>query len=147
MWAKDIQEREHRPLKVLQGTWSLQFLSLSQPISFTHLHIISWEDAQPAMVFPLQPVLVHFFMDIDNVTLLQSQLPVGESNVQHRVHFLLQTLPCVPPPSPTFFQLKPEPLPFPSQFRLPRVEGEGLRKSTYLGDCAWKSNLSRAAFL
>lgn len=49
---------------------------LGNLIGRQNLHIISWEDAQPAMVFPLQPVLVHF-----------------------------------------------------------------------LGDCAWKSNLSRAAFL
>lgn len=27
----------------------------------------------------LQPVLVHFFVDVDNVTLLQSQLPAGKS--------------------------------------------------------------------
>lgn len=50
---------------------------LGNLIGRQNLHIISWEDAQPAMVFPLQPVLVHFLMDIDNVTLLQRQLLGG----------------------------------------------------------------------
>ena len=31
------------------------------------------------MVFPLQPVLVHLLVDVDDVTLLQGQLPGGQS--------------------------------------------------------------------
>lgn len=44
-----------------------------------HLHIISREDAQPAMVFPLQPVLVYLLVDVNDVTLLQSQLPANQT--------------------------------------------------------------------
>lgn len=44
-----------------------------------HLHVIGREDAQPAMVFPLQPVLVHLLVDVNDVTLLQSQLPANQT--------------------------------------------------------------------
>lgn len=70
----------------------------------THLHVISREDAQAAMVLSLQPVLVHLLVDVDNVTLLQSQFPEGQSKdiQQSEVLRVLQTLPSVPeiPPHP-----------------------------------------------
>lgn len=46
----------------------------------THLHIVGREDAQPAMMLPLQPVLVHLLVDVDYVTFLQSQLPVSDTS-------------------------------------------------------------------
>lgn len=114
-----------------QETWGLSSKSLPtqgacQPtcsIFPTHLHIIRWEDAQPAVVFPLQPVLVHFFMDVDNVTLLQSQLPAGESSV-YLTGFLSRSSsdPALHTTSPSSLLLtKAPPFPTGSQCTLPRL--------------------------
>lgn len=102
------------------------------------------------MVFPLQPVLVHLLVDVDDVTLLQGQLPGGQSKDSSKLRS-----------SPSFFsepvQNTQSPLhtlgtptsglhPPPECRASSRGQGWG-EKGTYLGDCAWKSNLSLAAFL
>lgn len=83
-----------------------------------HLHVISREDAQPAVVFPLQPVLVHLLVDVDNVTLLQSQLPAGQSKD------IGQLRPSGPPSLLTLFS-KPRGPPTGWERPLPAAGGRG----------------------
>lgn len=49
------------------------------PTPPAHLHVIGREDAQSAVVLPFQPVLVHLLVDVNDVTLLKSELPAGHS--------------------------------------------------------------------
>lgn len=41
-----------------------------------YLDIGAWEDSHPAMVFTFIPVLIDLFIDVNNISLLQRQLPV-----------------------------------------------------------------------
>lgn len=117
-----------------------------------YFHIIGREDAQSTMVLPFQPVLVHLLVDVDNVTLLQSQLPAGQSkDIQQSeaLPILLPFRPClVHPESHPPLGRPRQPCPPLLPQGAETVLGVRRReKGTYLGDCAWKSNLSLAAFL
>lgn len=95
-----------------------------------HLHVVGGEDAHAAVVLPLQPVPVHLLMDVDDVPLLQRQLPARD------------TVTPVPGPADRATPragAPPVPIPHP---RDPRSD-----PGAHLGDSAWKSNLRRAAFI
>lgn len=57
-----------------------------------YLHIISRENAHPAMVFSFKPVFVYFFVDVNNVTFLQSQFSEKETgNIRTTVKKFFQS--------------------------------------------------------
>lgn len=81
----------------------------------------------------LQPVLVHFFVDIDNITLLQSQLPAGKSGVGVLLPEPFFFRPCLAPTHPSSL-LPTKALPFPSPTVQTAQAGRGrAEKATYLG--------------
>lgn len=86
-------------------------------------------------MLPLQPVPVHLLVDVDDVALLQSQFPGTETKGSQ----LGSPFPA-PPESLSPRRHNPGAHPPPDR------KGPG-REGTYLGDCAWKSNLSLAALL
>lgn len=92
-----------------------------------HLHVVGGEDAHAAVVLALQPVPVHLLVDVDDVPLLQRQLPGG-------------TTTCPQPHRTSWVPI-----------HHPRDCGDTVGTPsitvTYLGDSAWKSNLRRAAFI
>lgn len=46
-----------------------------------YLNIGAWEDSHPAVVFTFIPVLINLFVDVNNVSLLQRQLPVDQRSL------------------------------------------------------------------
>lgn len=93
----------------------------------THLYVVGGEDAHAAVVLALQPVPVHLLVDVDDVPLLQRQLPGGT--------------PTCPQPHRTSW------VPIHHPGDRGDTVGTPSITVTYLGDSAWKSNLRRAAFI
>lgn len=114
------------------GTWVRVSAGLSKPghllsILRAHLHVVGGEDAHAAVVLALQPVPVHLLVDVDDVPLLQCQLPGGT--------------PTCPQPHCTPWVPIHHPRDCGDTVGTPSIT------VTYLGDSAWKSNLRRAAFI
>lgn len=104
-----------------------------------HLHVVGGEDAHAAVVLPLQPVPVHLLVDVDDVPLLQRQLPARDTVTAARGH---RPGPGLAGRATPVLGLPRSPSVTPGARWDPRSD-----PSAHLGDSAWKLNLRRAAFI
>lgn len=53
----------------------------------SYLYVWSWEDANSAMVFTFEPVLVNLLVNVNNISFLQRKLPVNNTSTLSELHW------------------------------------------------------------
>lgn len=53
----------------------------------SYLYVWSWEDANSAMVFTFEPVLVNLLVNVNNISFLQRKFPVNNTSTPSELHW------------------------------------------------------------
>lgn len=53
----------------------------------SYLYVWSWEDANSAMVFTFEPVLVNLLINVNNISFLQRKFPVNNTSTPSELHW------------------------------------------------------------